>query len=170
MASLVRRSWALRGQTPVLYQRGRHHQKVSVIAALCVSPDRDEVRLYFRLYPDHNIKAQDIVPFLRAVDRELNGRWLLLWDRLNAHRAKYTRRALEGMENLETFFFPSYAPELNPVEHVWAYLKMNPLANLEVTETQDLAQITRRSARGIQRKESLLRSFIKQGVLFLRLK
>ncbi len=33
MAPLVRRSWSVRGQTPVLRQRGRCHQKVSAIAA-----------------------------------------------------------------------------------------------------------------------------------------
>ena len=26
-------------------------------------------------------------------------------------------------------YFPSYAPELNPVEYVWGYLKMNKLSN-----------------------------------------
>ena len=50
MAPLVRRSWAPAGQTPVLYQRGAHHRKVSVIAALCVSPERDQLRFYFRLH------------------------------------------------------------------------------------------------------------------------
>lgn len=170
MAPLVRRTWAPRGQTPILYQRGRHQQKVSVIAVLCVSPQRDEVRLYFRLYADHDIKARDVVPFLRALDSELGEPWVLLWDRLNAHRAKYTNRALRTLEDLHPHFLPSYAPELNPVEHVWGYLKMNPLANLAVKETEELAKLTRRHTRGVQRRESLLRSFIKQGPLFLRLK
>ncbi|MFC1735154.1 IS630 family transposase [Candidatus Hydrogenedentota bacterium] len=34
MAPHVRRSWAPRGQTPIMYQRTRAHQKVSVIADL----------------------------------------------------------------------------------------------------------------------------------------
>ncbi|MGA3263040.1 MAG: hypothetical protein ABSC47_03235, partial [Terracidiphilus sp.] len=37
LASLVRRSGAPWGQTPVHCQRGRHHKKVSAVAALCVS-------------------------------------------------------------------------------------------------------------------------------------
>jgi hypothetical protein len=37
-APLARHSWAPAGQTAVLYQRrGRHHKKVSAVAALCVS-------------------------------------------------------------------------------------------------------------------------------------
>src|SRR5438270_3673730 len=34
MAPLVRRTWAVRGQTPVLQQRGKHRERVSVAAAL----------------------------------------------------------------------------------------------------------------------------------------
>jgi hypothetical protein len=45
MAPLVRRSWSPQGETPVLHQRGRCHKKVSVVAALCVSPSRDCQRL-----------------------------------------------------------------------------------------------------------------------------
>lgn len=72
MAPLVRRSWSPCGQTPVLHQRSRSHRKVSVIAALCVSPARDWVYLYFRLYPDANITAPLIVAFLRQLHSQLH--------------------------------------------------------------------------------------------------
>ena len=48
MSPLVRRSWAPRGVTPILYQRTRRREKVSAIAALCVAPTRDLIHLYFR--------------------------------------------------------------------------------------------------------------------------
>jgi hypothetical protein len=118
LAPLVRRTWAPSGQTPVLYQRGRHHKKVSAVAALCVSPDRDQVRLYFRLYPGKEVDASRSIAFLKALDRELDAHWCLVWDRLNAHRANKTRTYLEAAARLSTFFFPSYAPELNPVEYL----------------------------------------------------
>src|SRR3990172_7010272 len=57
MAPYVRRSWAPKGATPVLYQCGRSHQKVSAIAALCVSAERSTVRCYFRLHPAANIET-----------------------------------------------------------------------------------------------------------------
>ncbi len=41
IAPLVRRPWASRGATVVLYPRTRSQQKVSVIGALCVPPTRD---------------------------------------------------------------------------------------------------------------------------------
>ena len=170
LAPLVRRSWAPCGQTPVLYQRGRHHKKVSAIAALCVSPQRDQVRLYFRLYPGQEVDTTRAIAFLKALDQELQAPWLLLWDRLNAHRAKKTTAYLETVPRLRTFFFPPYAPELNPVEYLWGYCKMNPLANRAVQEVSELAVVTRSCTRSLQRKQALLRSFIRHSPLFLRLR
>ena len=49
MAPLVRRTWAPRGRTPDLVQQGGgHHEKVSVAAALWLSPRRDRLGLYFK--------------------------------------------------------------------------------------------------------------------------
>ncbi|HYN14156.1 MAG TPA: transposase [Terriglobales bacterium] len=170
MAPLVRRSWAPAGQTPVLYQRGAHHRKVSVIAALCVSPQRDQLRFYFRLHPDTDISAAEVMAFLRALDDELRDRWLLLWDRLNAHRARRTQDFLQAHGWPAACFFPSYAPELNPVEYAWCWLKHNPLANLVRLDPDSLAAITRQHARALQRKPLLLRSFLRHSPLFLRLR
>ncbi len=170
MGPLVRRSWQPRGQTPVLVQRGRSLEKVSAIAALCVSPSRDRVRLYFRLHPKAEIAARQVIGFLRHLNQELRRPWLLLWDRLNAHRAKRTAAFVEGVDHLHTFFLPAYAPELNPVEYGWGYLKTNPLANRPAFETKELAAMTHRHARALQRNEPLLRSFLRHSPLFLRLR
>ena len=170
MGPLVRRSWQPRGETPVLLQRGRRLEKVSALAALCVSPSRDRVRLYFRLHPQAEIGARQVIGFLRHLNQELNGPCVLLWDRLNAHRAKRTRRFVEGLDHLHPFFLPAYAPELNPVEYAWSYLKMNPLANCPAFEVEDLAALTHRHARALQTNESLLRSFLRHSPLFLRLR
>lgn len=167
---MVRRSWAPCGQTPVLYQRGRHHKKVSAIAALCVAPRRNQVKLYFRLYAGRDIDTRLAIQFLQSLNQELKTNGCLLWDRLNAHRAKKTTAYLKTAPQLRTFFLPSYAPELNPVEYVWSHCKMNPLANLAVHEVTDLAVVARRSGRALQREPELLRSFIRHSPLFLRLR
>lgn len=169
MAPLVRRSWAPCGQSPVLRQRGAHHRKVSVIAALCVSPSRDQLRFYFRLHPDTDIAAPQVMAFLRHLDRELAYPWLLLWDRLNAHRARRTCDFLAARPWLQSHFLPAYAPELNPVEYAWSWLKTNPLANLVRLQLQELAAATRTHARALQRRPALLRSFLRHSPLFLRL-
>ena len=170
MAPLVRRTWAPRGATPIMLQRGRSHEKVSAIAALVVSPRRDNVRLFFRLHPDENIKTPLIVSFLRQLSRQLGKRtFLVVWDRLNAHRAKATTVCLK--KNGAGFaLLPPYAPELNPVEYVWSYLKTNPMANDPYLDTGTLAGAARRHGKRLQRREELLRSFLKHSPLFLRLR
>jgi hypothetical protein len=52
MAPLVRRTWAPRGYPPALAQSGAHREKVSVAAALWLSPRRDRLGLYFQTLPD----------------------------------------------------------------------------------------------------------------------
>ena len=170
MAPWVRRTWSPRGRTPVLYQRTRHHTKVSVIAALCVAPHRDRVHLYFRLHGDAQINTDLVIDFLRQLNRQLQGRIILLWDRLGAHRSKSTQGFLSDTPALHPVFLPPYAPDLNPVEFVWSYLKTKPLANLALTELPSLQSVTRRHARSLQHKERLLRSFLKHSPLILRLR
>jgi transposase len=170
MAPLVRRSWAPRGATPIMLQRGRSHEKVSAIAALVVSPRRDNVRFFFRLHPDEKIKTPLIVSFLRQMSRQLGKKsFLLVWDRLNAHRVKATTVFLR--KNGAGFaLLPPHAPELNPIEYVWSYMKTNPMANDPPLDTGTLAGATRRHGKRLQRREELLRSFLKHSPLFLRLR
>jgi transposase len=147
-----------------------HHQKVSIIAALCVAPERDRVHLYFRLHPNANVNAERVADFLHLLNRQLGAPVLLLWDRLNAHRARRVADVLASLPRLNTEHLPPYAPELNPVENVWSYLKRNPMANLALYDVTELAACARSHGRSVQRREHLLRSFIRHCPLSLRLK
>lgn len=170
MAPLVRRSWSPRGETPLLHQRTRSHQKVSVIAVLCVPPARDDVHLYFRLHPNANINTDAVLDFLGVLLQQLSGPLVLVWDRLQAHRAKVTKNFFAHHPRLHPHFLPPYAPELNPVENVWSYLKTNPLANFAPVDLDGLLQATRHHGRSLQCKHDLLRSFIAHCPLSLRIR
>ncbi len=165
---VVRRTWSRRGQTPVLRHVGRNHKKASAIAALCVSPDRREVRLYFQLLVDENFTSVTVLGFLKQLARHFADPLLLVWDRAKIHRGLNTAVFLDVMQ-WRQFHFPPYAPELNPVEYVWSYLKTNPLANLAYPDVALLARAGRRHARALQHKRGLLRSFIRHSPLPLRL-
>jgi transposase len=169
MAPLVRRSWSPRGQTPVLSQRTRSHQKVSAIAAICISPSRDDVSLYFRLHPNTNVNSELAMDFLGHLQRQLRTPILLIWDGFRAHKdALFSELAPAGSPHME--YLPPYAPELNPVEYLWAWLKMNPLANDPAFELDQLARRTRRAAYSAQRRQDLLRGFLDHTGLPLRLR
>lgn len=169
MAPLVRKTWAPRGKTPTLSHRTRHRQKVSAIAALC-SKRGEAARLYFRLHPDRNINTHRVVEFLRQLFRHIDGPVIVVWDRLNSHRSPRVREYVERRPNSRIVFLPPYAPELNPVELLWANWKMNPLVNLAVSTLDELVSAVRRAAYATQRRRTLLDSFIRHSPLSFCLK
>lgn len=170
LAPLVRRSWAPRGLTPIFYQRGRSREKVSIIAALSISPRRRKVGLYFSLQPDANVTTSWLIGFLQQLHRQLRHPIILIWDRLPGHRARSVQDFLNDRSYIQAELLPSYAPELNPVEILWAYLKQNRLANLAPHNSETLARIAARKTRRLSRRQDLLRSFLRATPLFLRLR
>jgi len=171
MAPLVRRSWAPRGHTPVLMQRGRSRRKVSVIGALVVSPRRRRVRAYFALLPEANFDGEAILAFLKQLRRALGVPMALIWDRLGAHLGEPVAAWLvHNRRHVRAHLLPPYAPELNPVELIWAHAKSNPLANFAPAEIEELLAQTQVTTLAIGDDEALLRSFIKHCPLSLRLK
>jgi len=171
MAPHVRRTWAPRGETPVLAQRGRSRRKVSVIGALVISPHRRRVRACFGFAPDANYDGEAILAFVKALARANRAPIELVWDRLQAHHRGPVGAWLDRhRRRVRTHLLPGYAPELNPVELIWGHAKMNPLANFAPTELPDLLKRTQQAARAIAHNQPLLRAFIEHGELSLRLK
>lgn len=130
LAPLVRRSLAPRGQTPILKQDGGHRQKVSVIAALSLSPKRRRPHLLFQSIPNAGYDGPRTALFLRYLLRHLRGNVIVVWDRGSHHRAKVVRDLLAKYPRLTIDYLPPYAPELNPVEYLWSPLKCSKLANV----------------------------------------
>ena len=149
------------GHTPIIHQRTRKHKKVSAIAALCIDPDGG-LRLLFRLHPDANIDKHRVRSFLRGLLRSVRGPIVLIWDRLHAHRSGEAQKVIRTTRRLETYFLPAYAPELNPVEYLWSYLKLNPLANRPFYDVDTIARSARKAARRVQKQPNLLQSFLDQ--------
>lgn len=126
---LVRRTWAPVGQTPVLEGWGRHRDKVSAIAAVSVSPVAKRLGLYFATDPEDYLGPEGVAEFLRDLLRHLRGQVIVVWDNGTNHKGPAIREVLRRHERLTVAWLPAYAPELNPVEALWAYLKHGQLAN-----------------------------------------
>jgi transposase len=169
MAPLVTRTWAPRGNTPHLYQRTASYRKVSAIAAVTISPKR-RFSLYFRLHINANIDSGLARAFLKALLKEIPGKIVLVWDNLRVHRSRLVKEFCRAGKRISLEYFPPYAPELDPVEYVWSYLKKNPLANHPAHDLAELASTARRSGRSVQKREPLLRSFMKHTGLSFRMK
>lgn len=167
MAPLVRRTWALDGQTPILHQRGRSYQKVSMIAALSVPPARARIGLYFSMYKCRNIDSIYDARFLKRLMCHLQKPLIIVWDRGSIHRGGPVKNYVTAHRNLHMEYFPAYAPELNPVEPFWGYLKQNSLANFAPSDIGELSYTARYQSGRIRGQGSILRSFLYSTPLYL---
>lgn len=125
----VRRTWAPRGQTPVLIH-AFNWQKISVAAALAYRWDGQRCRLYFQIRPG-NYGAESLIAFLKELRRHFRGqRIILVWDGLPAHKSQIMQEYLQSQRHwLSEERLPGYAPDLNPVETLWGNIKGQELAN-----------------------------------------
>jgi len=124
LAPLVSRSWAPEGQTPLMYCWDRH-DRLSVIGALSRSAQRRRIGLYFAVH-QKDVTAEEIEAFLRQVQRSLGRKLIVVIDRWSVRRK--AAEALAGDERFWIEWLPPYAPDLNPVEHVWNHTKYGDLA------------------------------------------
>ncbi|WP_141735002.1 transposase [Oligoflexus tunisiensis] len=67
--------------------------------------------------------------FIEQLKQNIRGQIRLVWDRLLVHRSKKMLRYLNKQRRVEVHYLPAYAPEQNPVEYIWAYLKNSSLCN-----------------------------------------
>jgi len=153
------RTWAPRGQTPVL-QYSFTWKQLSVIAGVSLW------RFYFRLY-NGTIRSAQIVEFLKSLHATIGSKLLIIWDRLQAHRSKLVRQHVEAQRGaIALEFLPAYAPELNPVEYIWGYLKQHAMPNFCARDLGHLAHRARRHLRSMQRRSTLVYAFWRQAELF----
>jgi transposase len=160
MAPLVRRSLAPAGRTPIIKQKGSHRDKVSLIAALCVSPQRRQRSLYTRTYPKQYVNHERAADFLHSVLKHLRGRVMVIWDRGNMHRGPAIRELQARFPRLELHSLPPYAPELNPVEQLWNHLKCDRFVNHAPTDVWSLDRDVRKYFGQVRSNSLRLRSFL----------
>lgn len=165
-SGVVRHTWAPRGKTPVLRTKGRSWRRMSTIGALAYRADGSRSRLFLRLRRGP-VLAKDFVRFLEHLGRHLGRRVIVIWDRLNGHRSVLVREWVAARQRFELNFLPAYAPELNPVEALWSWLKATCLANCSHDDLGPLNREVRRGARRARRRHALLSGFRrKAGLLF----
>jgi DDE superfamily endonuclease len=136
-------------------------KRASMAAALGYHPDGTKARLCFHLQPD-SYDTDTLIGVLEQLNGFYAGhRVVLLWDGLSSHWSHKMRAHLALQHDwLKVERLPAYAPELNPVEYLWANLKGGELANC----TGDtIAEVADQAQHGIQRvcdSDSLVIGFL----------
>ncbi len=162
LAPLARRSLSRRGHTPRLVQRARHRDKVSVAAALTVSPGRGRVRLFYQTYPQQYVNSCVYARFLRRLLWRVRGPLVVVHDQGSMHKGEPLRELCRDFPSprLDLNALPPYAPELDPVEAVWNHAKYDRLANFVPLDVPQLDAAVRGCLDEARRDQDRLRSFI----------
>jgi putative transposase len=160
MAPLVRRTWAPRGQTPVLVQRSGRRDKVSVAAALWLSPERNRLGLFFQTLVKGFYNNASSAVFAERLVQRLHEPVVAVWDGSTMHQGDPINALLERLgPRLSLERLPPYAPELSPVEPLWSWLKYSRLSNFAPQDTHQLNEAVIAELSAIRGDQHLLKGF-----------
>jgi transposase len=155
--SMAVRTWAPRGQTPILRVKlTRDH--LSAISGITL-----DGRLFMQVRPD-SYDAEAVVGFLRVLLRKISGKIVLIWDGSPIHRANALKDFLKrgAAKRLHLEQLPGYAPDLNPDEGVWNYLKRVELGNVCGTDLPHLYREIIRAKERLRHKKEIIQSCSRQ--------
>ena len=147
------RTWAPRGQTPILRVKlTRDH--LSAISGITL-----DGRLFMQVRPD-SYDAEAVVGFLRVLLRKISGKIVLIWDGSPIHRANALKDFLKrgAAKRLHLEQLPGYAPDLNPDEGIWNYLKRVELGNVCCANLDQLYQALIRAKERLRHKKEIIKS------------
>jgi DDE superfamily endonuclease len=160
MAHLLRRSWALRGRPAEQKQKVGHREKVSVAAALWLTPLRDRVELAYQTLVNGYFSNVEVAEFLAGAVQGLPGPAIALWDGGTMHQGGPIRELVEQSRGrLDIELLPANAPELMPVEQLWRCLKYGRLCNFTARDAAHLNEAATRELAEIREDQDLLRTF-----------
>lgn len=153
----VVRTYAPVGETPIIRSRlARDH--LSAISGITPAG-----QLYM-LVQDHSFKSVDIVRFLKHLLRHIPGKLLIIWDGAPIHRGQVVKDFLAAgaAARIHLERLPGYAPELNPDEGIWCYLKYVELKNVVCRDLSHLHSELRKATQRLRRKTEVIQGCVRQ--------
>ncbi len=144
-------------QTPLI-RRKLSCDRLSAISAISMTGD-----LYLAVQ-DHSCKSPDVIGFLEQLLAEIPGKLLVIWDGAPIHRSRAVKEYLAqgAARRIQLEQLPGYAPELNPDEGVWRYLKRVELKNVVCADLEQLRREFWAATKRLLDKPDVLRSCVKE--------
>jgi transposase len=156
------RTYAPRGKTPILK----------------VFPTRDHLSVMsgitpygwlFTLTRFEALNGSDSIHFLKHLRSQTDRKLLVIWDGSPIHRSIEVKTFLANgaAKQIHLERLPAYAPDLNPDEGTWRYLKQVELRNVCCFDLDHLHQQLNLAILRLRRKPYLIQSFFDQAGLYL---
>ena len=116
----------------------------------------------------HSIHDKEVVHFLKHLQHLFGLKLFVLWDGGTIHRCRVVQDYLHmnAASGIQIAALPAYAPELNPTESLWSYQKQVALGDTVHSDLDQLQHDVRRTAKQIQNKPQIVKSFFEQAGLY----
>lgn len=127
LEAITKRAWLKKGEKTIIkVQRNNEYQ--NYIGLL------NQKNFNCRLYELEWQTQEKIIKVLEKISKNYpNKKICIVWDNAAFHKGKLIRENLKkgkSLERLHLINFPPYAPDTNPVEHVWKYAKQK-ISNIQ---------------------------------------
>jgi transposase len=110
------------------------------------------------------INGTRVVTFLQHILRHVAGKVLVVWDGAPMHRCQEVKQFLTAgaAKRLKLLRLPGYAPELNPDEGVWCWLKRVALGNVCCDTLAELRYEIRLATARLRHRKDVLAACIRR--------
>ncbi len=108
------------------------HKRVYTAAAVIPSTGKVVART------SNRFNQHEFIRFLKLLLSRTRNRITLFVDGMRAHNTPAVKQFLQQNKRIKLKFLPKYSPQLNPVEHLWAYTRQKRTNNIEFKNQHSL--------------------------------
>lgn len=153
--SPLQRTWGAKGKTPEV-QTSARRQSINAISAI------NQQGAFWYNICGNRLNAKRFIEFLASFLRRRRRPVFLVVDRHPAHQAKLVAEYVQACKGrLELHFLPGYAPDLNPDEFVWNYMRECGTSKMPLKKNESLPARVENDLAAIKAKPMLVRSFFR---------
>lgn len=107
--------------------------------------------------------SADVVGFLKHLQRQIGTKLLVVWDGAPIHYGEVKTFLAQGAaESIHIERLPGYAPDLNPIEGIWQYLKQVELKNVGCHDLDELRSELGKAIARLRQKPHVIDGCIRQ--------
>lgn len=153
------RTWGLKGQTPIVKTSGQR-QGINAISAIS-----NKGGFWYQVYTER-FNADVFIECLKDLVKNRKKPIFIIMDGHPVHKSKKVIEFVRTQEGrLSIFLLPPYAPDLNPDELVWNYIRQTGTARTPLKKGESLWDRTMIDLESIAQDKSLVKSFFRNPVV-----